>query len=547
VPERPGKYYSGIIGDFVDHSVFRKLSEPFAVPLPGEARNVNALDEVPSSSWFHNRIGLHSIGPEEAARAACTHPPLDPGKGPWVVSGAKPDGVNPGFFIKTPQGAYLLKFDGHLQPQRASAADAIGSRIYWAAGYHVPCNEIVYFRREVLVIGEGATAKTETGREEPLEERHLDKVLDKGFRLKNGLIRAAASRLIKGKPLGPYKYEGKRSDDPNDVIPHEDRRELRAHRLLAAWVHHFDAREQNTLDLWVEEGGRRFIRHYKIDWGDCFGNRNHPFPGFSQRLGHTYALDWLDMLVDFVSLGTVPRPWLRASINPDAEIFGFYSSKDFVASKWKTEYPNPAFERMTFRDALWMVRIISRFTDEHIRAIVKVGRFENPRHARYLVRTLIERRDKLLAEYLTQYAPLDRFRLVRRSKLSAVQSLCFEDLALRHRMVDRRRVLYKLRFFGGEQLDRKLGWLQFEPDPDHPHRSCVQLPIGDRRPSDLAPDGARDDHPLRYGVLKIFIYQKPTLPPTSSIWLHLYDLGPQRGYRLVGIDRRPKPVLPDLE
>ena len=92
VPRRPADYYSGIIGDFVDHSFFRKLSQPFAAPLPGEATNVNALDEVPNSAWFENRIGLHPIGPEEAARGACAHPPLDPEKGPWVVSGAKPDG-----------------------------------------------------------------------------------------------------------------------------------------------------------------------------------------------------------------------------------------------------------------------------------------------------------------------------------------------------------------------------------------------------------------------------------------------------------------------
>ena len=64
--------------------------------------------------------------------------------------------------------------------------------------------------------------------------------------------------------------------------------------------------------------------------------------------------------------------------------------------------------------------------------------------------------------------------------------------------------------------------------------------------ADLAPEGAPDDHPLRYGLLKIFIHQRPSVPPTSSIWLHLYDLGPERGYRLVGIERTDKPVMPDL-
>jgi hypothetical protein len=159
---------------------------------------------------------------------------------------------------------------------------------------------------------------------------------------------------------------------------------------------------------------------------------------------------------------------------------------------------------------------------------------------------LIERRDLILREYLTQYAPLDRFRLVRRERGRQVQSLCFEDLATKHGFVAPDQVIYKLRFFGGARLQRELGWLQFTPDPEHPYRSCVVLPIGDRRPADLAPADAPDDHPLRYGRLKIFIHQKPAVPPTSSMWLDLYDLGPDRGYRLVGIDRRPKPVMPDL-
>jgi hypothetical protein len=538
--ERPSEYYSGMRGDALDQNVFRRLSQPFAFQLTDEAMNVNAVDEVPNSSWFHNRIGLHPISPEEAARGACTSPPLDPTRGPWVVSAAKPDGATPGFFVKTPQGTYLLKFDGHDQPQRISAADAIGSRFYLAAGYHVPCNEVVYFNREVLQIGKGAKATSDTGKQERLQERHVDQVLDKAFRLKNGLIRAGASRFLPGQPLGPYKYEGTRADDPNDVIPHQDRRELRGHRLLAAWLGHIDSREQNSLDVWVEEGGRRFVRHYKIDLGDCFGSLSE-----LARAGHTYSVDYYDMLVDFVSLGAMPRPWYRARINLDAELFGYFSSRDFVGSAWKPTYPNPAMERMTFRDALWMLRIISRFTDEHIREIVKVGRFTNPSHEHYLAQVLIERRDRILAEYLTQYAPLDRFRIVRRQSGSPVQSLCFEDLAVKHRLVDPHRVLYKLRFFGGERLKRQLGWLQFAPDREHAHRSCVQLPIGDRRPADLVSETTPDDHPLRYGVMKIYIYQKPTRPPTSSMWLHLYDLGRSRGYYLVGIERQPKPVSPD--
>lgn len=546
VPWTPGKYFSGLLADGADKGIFRPLARVFWFPLPGEAWNVNALDELPNSSWFVNRIGLHDLSPDEAALGACAgEPEPAPAPGSWLVTAAKPDGANPGFFIKAASGTYLLKVDGPVQPQRATAADVIGSRLYWAAGYHAPCNQIVYFERSALRIDPSAETETATGEKRPISEADVDAVLSKAFRLKDGSMRCSLSRFLPGKPLGPFRYEGTRPDDPNDVIPHQERRELRGSRILAAWINHHDAREQNSLDVWMNQTRPHHIRHYMIDFGDCFGGR-WDYDPVSRRIGHSYLLDWKDLALDLLTLGLLPRPWYRAKINEEAEIFGYFGPEDFVASRWKPDYPNPAFERMTFRDALWMVRIISRFSDAHVRAIVAQGRLTDPRAERYLVKTLIARRDQLLREYLTRYAPLDRFRLVRRTPGKSTQSLCFEDLALQRGLVNPRHVLYKLRFQGGQRLERELGWLQFPPDPDHPARSCVVMPIGDKRPADLVPAQAPGSHPGRYGVLQIYIHQKPAVPPTSGLALHFYDLGRERGYRLVGIERQPIPVTPDL-
>ena len=518
----PDEQFLGNWGDAADKTLFRPLSKLFYFPLPGESVNVNSLDEVPNSSWFTNRIGLFEMTPEEVARGSCGLPPPDPGQGPWVVTRAKTQGQNPGFFVKMPNGkTYLLKFDGSSKPTRATAADVIGSKIYHAAGYNAPCNDIVYFGREILEIADDAVAVDEVGNKRPLTKADVETVLAAAFRRKNGEIRAVASMFLSGKPLGPFVNEGTRGDDPNDVIPHEDRREIRANRLVAAWLNHFDSRSANSLDMLVDEGGRSFVKHHIIDFGDCFGGGSSD-PSLGRLVGHAHYFDAEYIFLDFVSLGLIHRPWEDARVSSDANIFGYYSGESFTPSKWRGIYPNPAFSRMTYRDALWMVRIIARFTDEHIRAMVETASLENPRHQEYLERALIERRDRITREYLTRYVPLDGFHLIRREPDSPAQSLCFKDLAIRYAGVDHRHVVYKIRFMAGAGLDDMLGWLQFQPDPDHTDSSCILLPIGDRRPHDLAPAGAPDDHELRYGVMQINVYQKPSRPPTT-IAVHFYD------------------------
>ena len=554
VTERPDGYYSGLLADGADQMALRPFAYAFAIPIPGESVNVNALDEVPNSSWFTNRIGFHPMTPEEAGKGACMgETPLSEDQAPWTVTAAKPNGANPGFFIKAGDGRrYLLKFDSPLQPTRATGADVIGSKVYYAAGYWTPCNEIVYFNADVLKIDPEATAEDAVGNDVPITTKAIDKVLSKAFRTKGGLLRASASRFVPGRPIGPFRYEGTRSGDPNDAVDHQDRRELRASRILAAWINHFDSREQNSLDVWIkEDSGTTYVRHYFIDWGDSFGGRQ-VFDQISRRLGRSYYWDWRHFFVDLTTFGLVPRAWNRIELNKFDQ-FGYYDGPTFTASKWKAGYPNPAHDRMSTRDALWMVRIISQFEEPHIRAMVKSAKFADPRLEEFLVQRLLQRRQRIFEEYLTKHSSLTNFQIARRTPGSKVQSLCFEDLAVKHGVVNVEYTYYKMRFRGGRKLgarenldDDELGWLQFHPDPEHPHRSCIVLPIGHRRPSELAGPNAADDDPLRYGILDIFVHHTRSVRPTSETRVHFYDLGPERGFRAVGIERPNQPILPDL-
>ena len=227
VDEQPESYYSPFGWDAVDQTVFRPITRVFAVDPAGPAINVNALDEVPNSSWFQNRIGVEEFTVEQARQGACPENRIDT-SGPWLVTAAKPDGANPGFIIQAADGRrYMMKFDGLLQPERATTADVFGSRLYHAVGFHSPCNFIVFFDRDQLEMDPEAEVANIYGEDEPMASEDVEKVLAAAVVLPDGRFRASVSLFLDGRPLGPWRYQGTRSDDPNDVIDHQERRELR--------------------------------------------------------------------------------------------------------------------------------------------------------------------------------------------------------------------------------------------------------------------------------------------------------------------------------
>ena len=57
-------------------------------------------------------------------------------------------------------------------------------------------------------------------------------------------------------------------------------------------------------------------------------------------------------------------------------------------------------------DAFWAARIVSKFSDATIRAIVGKARYSDPAATEYMSATLIKRRDKVLATWLNQVNPV---------------------------------------------------------------------------------------------------------------------------------------------
>jgi hypothetical protein len=420
---QPPSAFSPFGWDAADHLAFRPMSSTLAVQPRRESVNVNAIDEVPDSSWFTNRIGQTPMSPEEIARGPCTKPSPEVAF-PWKVTGAKQDGANPGFQVTAANGVrYLLKFDDANQPERASGADVVGSKFYHAAGFHVPCNRIVFFRANQLVVPESASAL----QGKVITRERVDELLKLAPHLPDGSYRAMASEWLSGKPIGPWNYDGVRSDDANDVVNHEDRRELRGSRLLGAWLNHFDARAQNTLAMWLSvPDGKGYVEHYILDWGDTLGSIWDWDP-ISRRLGYTYYLDLGAGIDDFITFGAVERPWERAHFGPTGPTLAYFSDVDFDPTTWKAGYPNPAFEAMSERDGAWMARIMSRFNDAAIDAVVAEAHFSSPVTTSELARILKARRDRTLSRYLRVLSTLTAAQL---EEIGGKTRVCLLDVAV---------------------------------------------------------------------------------------------------------------------
>ncbi len=526
VQKEPQEYYSPFAWDAANQSVFRPVARFFAVDPAGPATNVNALDEVPDSSWFTNRIGKTRLTPEDVIKGACAEHELDSGApdGSWVIDKGKDNGANPGFRITVEGlGHFMLKSDPPAEPDRATGATSIASRVYYALGYFAPCDTVVYFKPSLLKLKPGLTVTNNQGVKRPFDQARLNELLAQASH-RNGRVRMVASAWLPGKPLGPYTYDGRRSDDPNDIIPHEDRRELRGARLVAAWLAHFDTREQNTMDVFMPADpkhpkGPGYVRHYIIDLGDSFGSVWSD-DRISRRLNKAYLLDMSYMAEDFVTLGTIERPWERGQNNG---LFGFFSALDFDPELWRGEYPNPAFGRMTEADGAWMARLLARFEEGLVRAVTAVGKYE-PAGEQYLAETLILRRAAILRRYLSRLSPIGELE-------ATADGVCGVDLARLSGVVPNEGVSFRARAYRGEESSptRDLHLIASSAP-----RVCVQLPH-----AAFGADVAASD-PRRYVVVDI---QNGYAP--GPLRAHLYDLGPGQGYRLVGVERPEKPNRPD--
>ncbi len=374
------------------------------------ASNINTLGEVVNSSWFQNRIGLSPMTDEQITRGSglCSELYKGPDRSqPWLIIGAKTAGVTPGFRIKDGRGdIWLLKFDPPTHPGMTIRAGVVSNLIFHAAGYNVPVDRLVSFQAEDLVIAEGATMKAGRYGKTPLARANLDSVLASTGSFFNGEFQALASRYLKGKPLGPFDDEGTRKDDSNDTIKHQDRRELRGYRVLSAWLNHFDTKAENSLDVYVGEPGEGYVKHYLIDFASTLGAYGDEA---IKRFGFEFGLDVFPIMGRMAALGFHEDPWVYVERPEGLSEIGLYEAEQFDPAKWKPDIPNSMMANMNRDDGYWAAKIVSAFNEHQLRLIVQQGHYQNPLAEEYLVKTLLQRQNKIVRHWFSLVTPLDFF------------------------------------------------------------------------------------------------------------------------------------------
>lgn len=491
---------------------------------PRQALNVDAFGEVADSSWFTNRNGSRLLSLEEIARG--------PNKGrgpetagPWRVSSVKEEGITSNLTITDARGdKYLIKFDPYGFTELSSGAEVICTKIFYAAGYNVPENYIVYFDPNILQMEEDCILYDDKGITGEMTADDFDRIMKRVERRPDGRVRAMTSKFLEGDPLGGFRYMGTRKDDPNDIVPHEHRRELRGLYVLCSWVKYFNIKDSNTLDMYVDEGGRRYVKHYIIDFGSTLGSSDEgPVAAFR---GHETEFDFQAFFGNLITLGLNVKSWEKAGEVQFPSV-GRFKSSDLDPGHAIMNFPNPAISSRTNLDCFWGAKLVMSFSDQQLAAAVREGQYSDPAAEARILKVLKERRDIIGRYWYSRVNCLDKFTIS--DIADNHQVLAFTDLGIEKNLwtPKRSRYFYSLRVNGITVVEHSR----------HDRRTSIPLHALEQR---VKNHKTSQGPILSSGQWEITIWVSRDIGLNWGKWVKVYlDRHPEtKEFRIIGIRRQ---------
>lgn len=339
--------------------------------------DVNALDEVPRSSWYR---GLR-LTPDTDNDTA------DPPSPPYTVVLATPANRRGALLVVDARGRYFEVWrDPPDRPEMATAAGAAASRLLWALGYYTPA----------VWVDQLDWRDFSVNRE---EHRDAIRALFASGPPDRARCRVALTRWPIGIDLGPTSAFDARPDDRNDRVPHPDRRTLRALSVLFAWLGMDKLGTSVLRDAYVGAPGEGHVVHYIADTGGAFGADAVVRPEDSSEDDAGRDV--------WVTLGTfgLYRPARRLTQRRWTAI-GEYD-EHLPPGIFRTGPPFEPMDRLLPGDAYWAAKRIASVPPPAIEEAIHAAKISDPSARARLVSVLAARGRVLVARAFAGVTPCE--------------------------------------------------------------------------------------------------------------------------------------------
>lgn len=383
------------------------------------AVDVNALDEVPRSAWYRGVANTR----DPLAGYQRDGPPVAPFRPSSVRSAAAIEGA---WVVTDARGLrYELQSEVPGRSEMRSAAAAICSRLVWALGYRTP---------EVWI------ARAPDGE------------------------RVSATRWPPGVDLGPTLVTDTRSDDPNDVLSHVDRRTLRVLGMVAAWLRFGRLDPQMIRDVYVGPGGRGHVQHQLLGFGNALGV--DALLEVEEQAADPDRQD-TNFFYRLATLGLSPKPpapqaqsrWLSLG----------QLDERVVPDDYRPSPPYEPLDRLIGADAYWLAKRLGEVSGQTIDRAVRAGQLSSAQAEHRLGLLLRARRLQVIAFGFGQTTPAEVVRVAARP--GGAPRLLLVDLAIGRGLASNATSRYDVSFLDSDGAELA------PPVSVRPNGSSVAVPL----------------------------------------------------------------------
>jgi len=371
-----------------DVYIRRSLLDTLDPKRPADAGDVNSLDEVPRSSWFQ------PLGPELLLQ----DPPIiddGPPEPPLTLVPDVPRANDYGICVVDARGIrYELRRDNANRPEMRTSAAIISSRLIRSVGLLTPESHIVFLApSDFASFNPGAPGE---GLAKPVE-----RFLRDGPPSVDGRYRMSSVRWPVGVDVGVTESYDVRGDDPNDVVPHRDRRTLRSLKVLGAWLAISSINPRKTRDAYVGPAGQGHVRHYLVGLEDALGAGSVVWKqkkGLRTDLGGGtgFNLITFGLWPGSDSVPTQRSVLALGNIDEDVDPGGFKASPPYA--------PISHFQSA---DGYWAAKRIAAVPLKTIIQAVHAARIFDATARIELVRLIVARRQRVVAYWYGQVTPAE--------------------------------------------------------------------------------------------------------------------------------------------